>query len=76
MNGAELPCGTVIKVEPARTNDRKDGDHYGPAAVPNAATNEESTRAEASTAEEATTEADEKKVEEASEELDDFFASL
>jgi len=70
MNGAELPCGTVIQVEPANSKykDAK-ASHYGPQSA------QLSQKEETESPSTQNTQKHDKK-EEAPEDLDDFFASL
>lgn len=78
MNGAELPCGTVIQVEPASSEYKEvKHSHYGP--QPSTQQQQQQEAATSTAVVEATAKEkqdDEKKVEEATEDLDDFFASL
>ena len=76
MNGAELPCGSIIHVEPARSNRNNNdttgtNDHYGPATT------------QSGTATHVARDVDNKKkstanpvAEEEDDDLDNFFNSL
>mmetsp|Transcript_6323 Transcript_6323/g.14280 ORF Transcript_6323/g.14280 Transcript_6323/m.14280 type:complete len:113 (-) Transcript_6323:144-482(-) len=68
MNGAELPCGTVIQVQPASSDYKKSShSHYG---------NGESEEGKSTDPRETKGKTDVERVEEATADLDDFFASL
>lgn len=86
MNGAELPCGTVIGVQPAevdyKSKSKKNGDRNGTVAVePTVETLEESiftseAASGATTASGRSREMKDKTPEDEGDDLDDFFASL
>jgi len=69
MNGAELPCGSVLRVEPARSNYGPSPKESPPQQIVEAAAAADGTR-------EANLEAGPTEQDDDNEDLDEFFGSL